>query len=236
MTPGPALSVLLLSAQLAGVDPARIEVPQAAPPAPAVKEEPRPVLRLTLEEIVRDQRRATYRREVGQGTIDFALAVGPETLWCKFHQMRVARGWSFKDLERGVTSNFPLGAYKFSYGNGYLSAMPAYPPQEPRAYLSASEMLRYLNMAAIQVLITPVQYAVLYEDGRQAPASVTLLREDSAGRLWATYKTTEELERIHWFVSINGTLYGMRLEGDVLVFYSKPTPVKGFHSDERLLD
>jgi len=236
MNIGPALSMLLLTAQTAGVDVDKTAAaPGISPPPIEELQAPKPVLRLGLKEIVENQSRAQWWGDAGRGRVGFSLAVGPEELWGEFREKGAARAWSLSELTRGVNARLYLETYSFLYQGGLVRVIPAFGRQTPQASFSVSEMLRYLHTAAIQVLFSPVRYAVLYEDGRLAPASVSLLRQDSVGQLWVTYKKVEDLDRIHWFVSINGTLFGMRLEGSELVFYSKPTPVKGFYSDERLL-
>ena len=86
-------------------------------------------------------------------------------------------------------------------------------PQSPQAIVSVPGLLRELYEAALHALFTPVEYAVLYEDGALAPAAITLLREDREGRLWATYKPVAEMGKMHWFLAVNGVMFGMKLEG-----------------------
>ena len=226
MEPISALQALILSAQLAGID-------TRLPPPPPVRlavvreaaAEPKPVLALTLKEIVSEQERAVSWSEVGRGRIGFSVGLDPEaSLWVKFRQGARAAAYPPADLENGVEEKFPVERYRFLLENGMVRALPVLPPQYPQANVSLPGMIRSAYELAAHVLFTPVDYAVLYEDGGLVPASVSLVREDSQGALWVTYSKASELSQIKWFLAVNGVLFGMKLEADKLVFYSKPAP------------
>lgn len=237
MGTGAAFLSLLMTAQTMGVDLGRLEPPAPVPATvPLVQAAPRPVLRLTLAEITRDQERAMEWHAVGRGQVGFALALGPEDLWAKLRQGAASAAWPLPRLEGGAEADFPVEPYRFLYENGNIRALPLTAPQSPQAIVSVPGLLRGLYGASLHVLFTPVEYAVLYEDGALAPASITLLREDREGRLWATYKPVAELGKTHWFLAVNGVMFGMKLEGRELVFYSQPVPLQGFRAVERRLD
>jgi len=237
MGTGAAFLSLLMTAQTVGVDLGRMDSPAAVPTAvPLVQAAPQPVLRLALADISRDQERAAQWHPVGRGQVGFVLALGPEDLWAKLRQGDAAAAWPLPRLEGGADADFPVEPYRFLYENGNIRALPLAEPQSPQAIVSVPSLLRGLYDASLRVLFTPVEYSVLYEDGALAPASITLLREDREGRLWATYKPVAELGKMHWFLAIDGVMFGMKLEGPELVFYSQPVPAKGFQARERRLD
>ncbi len=212
-----AMQALLLSAQLAGIDT------RPAPPPPVVPA--KEVLRMALSDITRDQERAYVWEPVGRGNIGFSVGLDPKAdLWAKFRQRDMSVAYPFASLEKGVDADLPVESYRFLSDGGMIRAFPLNEPQSPQANVSVPQLLRGIFDAAQHVLFTPVEYAVLYEDGSLVPGSVSLIREDNAGRFYVSYHSIEELKTIQWFVSINGTMFGMRLEGGDLVFYSKPTP------------
>ena len=224
-----ALTSLLLLSHSLGVAPL---------PKPATIEAPKLVLRIALQDIVRDQERAFVGRQVGRGWISFAVGLDPEAdLWVKLREGRRNAAYPLDKFSEGVDHFFPSGRYRFLYENGNIRAFPVSPPQSPQAILSVVAMLRRLHRTAIHVLFTPVEYAVVYERGGDVPDSVSLIREDAGGGLWVTHKSLDEMRKIHWFVSINGTRYGMKLNGDHLDFYSVSAPqAVSFSSEsERLL-
>ncbi len=226
-----ALAALLLSAGLAGIEPVMIEVPSVPGSAKATAQ--KEVLRLSFDDIIRDQVRARVYHDVGRGRVGFIAAIGPDPdlLWVKVSQGRRTAAHPLSRLESGVVEHFPVESYKFLYQNGFVRAFPLYEPRSPQANVSAPGLIRGLFNTALRVLINPVEYAVILEEG-PAPASVSLLREDYGGRLWVTHKSLDDLSAIHWFVAVNGVMYGMKRERRELVFFSKDTE-KGFRTSAR---
>ncbi|MBI3553041.1 MAG: hypothetical protein HY077_11050 [Elusimicrobia bacterium] len=218
------LKALLVSAQLMGISAVPVPPaasPRAVPPKGPVKE----VLRIPLSEITRNQERAWVYEQAGRGTLGFCAALDPKAdFWIKLRQNDRFAAHPLNDFEAGVEEDFPSDRYKIVLENGMLRAFPVDPPQSPQAHVSTPALLRGLYETAEHVLFTPVEYAVAYEDGGLVPASVSLIREDNAGRFFVSYHSKAELSEIQWFVSIDGTMYGMKLEGDDLVFSSEPTP------------
>lgn len=216
------LSSLILAAQIAGTV---ITVPPPLPPSarPAVPPQAKPVLTLTLKEIASDQSRAAISERVGKGVISFSVGLDPKAdLWINLRQEEHSLARPLKDFESTLEADFPVERYGFLYENGNIRAFPTEHPRSPQAIVSVPSMLRSLYNASLHVLFTPVEYAVVYEDGSRVPGSVSLIRQDYTGRFMITHKSLQELAQVVWFVSINGTFYGMRLEGENLVFYAKP--------------
>lgn len=227
MDASPALSALLLSAQLLGIDSALLPAPQVPRPAAvrAANPKQKEVLRLSLKEIVENQERAYASHPVGRGHVEFSLGLDPEAdLWVKLRQDGRAVAHPLARLEAGVDEDFPVEAYRFLYENGNIRALPLAEPRSPQAIVSVPGMLRNLYELSLHALFTPVDYAVLYEDGRLGPASVSLIREDHRGTFWITHKTLKEMQTVQWFLAVDGVMFGMRLAGDSLVFYSAPVP------------
>ncbi|MCX5795856.1 MAG: hypothetical protein NTY77_10210 [Elusimicrobia bacterium] len=230
MEPISAFQALLLSAQLAGVD-GRVAPPPSAAPALAplaAQPAPREVLRIPLQEIVSQADRAAESRQVGRGDIGFSLGLDPQAdLWVKFRQGSRAAAHPVADLEQGLDEAFPVEAYHFAVKDWMIRAYPAAQPQTPQADVSVAALLRRTYELAEHVLFTPVEYAVLYEDGGLVPGSVSLIREDAQGQLMVNYNKLADVQKeIQWFLGVNGVLYGMKVEGGQLVFYSEPVPPK----------
>lgn len=206
-----ALQSLAVAASLLGLDPR----PAAPPPAP------KPILRLPLAEIVQNQERAWVYEQAGRGRVGFCAALEPKAhLWIKLRQDDQALARPLSDFEAGVEADFPVERYRVVLENGMLRAFPAEPPQSPQALVSTPSLLRGLVDLAEHVLLSPFEYAVVYEDGSLVPASVTLISEDRAGRLRASYHAAADLAKVVWFASAGEVRYGMRLDGADLVFYS----------------
>lgn len=227
---GTALQALAVSASLLGVDPRPALPPAIHAKAVQPKGPVKAVLRIPLAEIVRDQERAWTWDENSSSRIGFCAAFDPAAeLWIKLKNQGRTVAHKLSDFEAGVEENFPDGRTRIVLENGYLRAFPARPPQTPQAHVSVPALTRSLYNAAEHVLFTPVDYAVVYEDGGQVPASLSLIREDAAGRLHVSYHSKAELAQIVWFVAIDGTLYGMKIEGSDLVFYTEPASVVKVH-------
>lgn len=216
-----ALGVLILSAQLAGVDTIPITPAAKAAPVGAAGGEPRAILKLSLQEITQNQERAYSLYPVGRGYIAFSVGLDPAGHWVKFRQDGRSAAHALAELEQGVEESFPVEPYRFLYENRLIRAIPVWEPQEPQANVMPADLIQGLYSAALRVLFTPLEYAVVYEDGSLAPASVSLIREDIRGRRWLIHHKAAELKEIRWFVTLDGKAYGMRLEGEDLVFYSK---------------
>lgn len=221
---GPTFHALLAAAMLAGFE-------GATPPSASKKtvdERPKEILRLSLSEIRRDQERAYERHAAGRGVLEFSAGFDPEAeLWLKVRQHGVEAARDYATVQKGFELELPVERYKFVLENGFVRAFPVAPPQSPQARASLPALIRGLYNAALQVEFSPIRYAIVHEPGLSdsVPASLCLIREDLQGRFWITHKTLAEMRQIQWFVSINGLMRGMRIEGGELVFFSKPTPV-----------
>lgn len=222
------LPALLLMAQSAGVDVDRVKAPQvgSVQVVASEQEQPQPILKISFREIEENQRRAIENRSYGSAQFKFALAFSPDEPWAKVSQDHDHQAFKFSALEQGVTTSFPSGLWKLNYSGGFIQLhKPFDQPGTPRLRVNVPLMVRsHYNLALHIQFAGLVEYAVFYEDGSPIPISVSLLREDRQGRLWITDGRYDRIKNIHWFLAINGTLYGMRREGLLLVFYTKPVP------------
>ncbi|PCI37275.1 MAG: hypothetical protein COB53_06980 [Elusimicrobia bacterium] len=205
-----ALQSLLLAAQVAGVSPAPLFESGVAANVP------QQILSLPLAEIREAQSSASVVREVDGVRLTFSAASGPETLWLRVFGAGVTRQWSWKALGAGVSGSFGGKTIRFSAdAQGLVTA--------GSLTFSFLDELWRLYDRAVRIRIDPVLYAVTYENGSAGiPPSVSLIRKDSEGMGWITYRSVDRLAGIHYFVAVNGVLFGMRLEGQSLVFYRKP--------------
>ena len=229
MEPLSAFQALLLSAQLAGVG-GKPALPAALPtplvPA-AAQSAPKPILTIPLQKIAAEQERAVAYEEVGRGRIGFNIALDPQAeLWVEFRQGERLVGHAIPALEKGVDERFPVEDYRFAVEDWTVRAYPLAAPQSPQASVPVPALLRSSYELALHVLFAPVEYAVLYEDGRSGvPASLSLLRQAQDGTLYVTYNKLSDLQaKLKWFLAVNGVMFGMKAEGDSLVFYSQPVP------------
>lgn len=222
------LSILMaVSPQGTGIP----RVPQPPPPAQVtVRTENRAqeILRLTLDEIRKDQERAWEGRDVGGYWLEFMAGFDPEVeLWVKV-RARSGRvmAFSFEELQGGVNVTLDYIPFRVILEGGTLRVFRR-DMQHQHVLVSLPVLIRALYDRAIHVLFPITEYAVLREEF-PLPDAIVLLRRDYSGRLWATYYVDEQMGTIRWFLAENGVLYGMQLEGDDLVFYNKPVPETSF--------
>jgi hypothetical protein len=218
------LESLILSAQLSGVSPAGLEAPKFA--AAAAKGAPQAVLTLKLADIRVRHDAIETRARVGRGEFGFSLLSGPESLHFIARQDGVEKHWPLAELKDGVSGEFPKQRIGLKRDGEFVRVSPANPPPDAEALVSVPELVDSLYAEAIRIVADIVRYAVVYEDGGRAPAAVSLLRRDSQGMYWISYRPVDRLKSIHYFVAVNGVLYGMRLEGENLVFYAKESDAK----------
>ncbi len=216
-----ALQSLVLAAQVAGVSPAPLFESGLAVNVP------QPILSLPLAEITAAQNSSKIIRNVDGVLLAFSAASGPEMLWLRVSGEGVARQWSWQELSGGVSASFGNQTIRFSIDErGGVTAGSV-------SFNLLDDMWR-LYEKAVRISIDPVLYAVTYEDGFSGvPRSVSLIRKDSEGMGWISYRSSDRLAEIHYFVAVNGVLYGMRLEGEMLVFYSKPIEATILEMEER---
>lgn len=206
-----ALQSLVLAAQLSGV------------PAPAPVDIPKPILRLDLKEVARDQDRAWVPLQAGSRELFFSVGFGPEyELFVKVRQGGVTLALPQSKLEAKAVVSLPAGRYRLEYEGGIVRAFALDEPGGGQLF--AGELIRSLYSAAVLVRLGVVDYAVLYEDGALIAKSATFLRQDQAGRFYLAYRDAAQLSKIEWLLAVNGVMYGVRLEGGTLGFYSKPVP------------
>ncbi len=226
MTPETALAALMALAGSIGVAP--VAAPAPPPAASAAPETPRPILRLTLDEIRRDQDRAFQGYPLGRSWLELSVGLDPAAeLWIKFRQGGEVLGRTVKALSDWNDLDLPGEPARAIYENGLLRFHPALDPRAQHTVVPVPGLIRGLYDASLHVLLGgAVDYAVVVEDG-PVPESLCLLRRDNGGTIWVTHRSKAEMAELQWFLAVNGTLYGMRMEGDSLVFYSKPVPPAG---------
>ncbi len=217
-----ALAAVALAAGLTGLQPVSVTSPTGAPGRRTVA---KPILRVSLDEIVRDQDRAYEAHAVGRHAVELSVGFDPKAnLWAKFRQAGAVEARAVDSLAEWNDIELPNESYRAIYESGMLRLHPALDPRTTHTVVSVPQLISGVYNAAIHVLMgNIVEYAVVHEAG-PVPASICLIRRDRGGRMWITYRTLDEMREIQWFVSVNGTLHGMRLEGRELVFYSKPAP------------
>lgn len=221
-----AFSALLAYAHLLGVAP----VPPA--PSPAPREE----LRIPLSEISAQQARSQDYEPVGRGGVGFTAALDDKAeLWIRLRQQDQNAAFPLAAFDKGVDVDFPVERVHALVENGVIRAYPVDEPQTPQAHVMIPDLLRALVTDAEHVLFTPVDYAVLYENDGLVPPSLSLVREDQSGRYYVNYHSVAELAQISWFVSIDGTMHGVEIDGKDVVFFSKPAPPAAPPRAERLV-
>lgn len=203
-----ALESLVLSAQLLGL----------SAPAPKPLDVPSPVLRLDLAEVQRDQDRAWQDLQVGAHAVGLTAAFNEQAgLVIKLRQAGVTLSYHQSALVGGKEIQLPRGRYKVWHENGIVRIFAL--DERGGGQLFAMDLVRSLYNAAVIVRLGVVDYAVV-----QGHDSISFLRRDDAGRYYVAYRPAARLARIEWLLAVNGLMYGVRLEGASLAFYSKPLP------------
>jgi hypothetical protein len=136
--------------------------------------------------------------------------------WIVLRQGGRAVAHALTDFDGGVVEEFPAGRTRTVLKNGVL--------QGPRGDISVQDLVQALFESAKHQAFPPVDYALALEHGGLVPASVSLIRRDADGNFFVSYHSPSELAKIDWILGVNGTLYGVKLEGAALVFYSEPAP------------
>ncbi|MBI4387013.1 MAG: hypothetical protein HY551_06495 [Elusimicrobia bacterium] len=218
-----ALRALIVWASFAGVGTPFTRVD------PVIESDPTEIERAALREVLRAQERIYETRPIASAALDFGIGFDPTGYaWGKFRQRGYAAAFSVEKLKEGLEWNFPSSRYRLSFSRGNFSASPAR-QQSPVAEVPLLILLSRAFEEGRQVQFGPVRYALLYEDGRDIPGSLSLLRKDEDGIFWVTYNGLEQARAgIRWFLSVNGTLFGLRLEGEHIVFYKKPARKDSF--------
>lgn len=221
-----AIQMLILSAQLAGIDaPPIAPLSVAKSKARTAPTSPQLVMRVPLDEIARRQDQAGFDRIAGRGRIHFAIGFDPQAYpWVKLSQGGYSSAYPLSKLKQGVEEAFPAEAYRFLYDHDSIRAVPLDAPQTPQAEVQRMELVENLYHTAARVSFPFVRYAVLYEDGGLVPGSICLLRREGPGHFEVSYHKLEDLKEIEWFLGVSCVLYGIRLEHGSLAFYSKPIP------------
>jgi len=218
-----ALQTLVLAAQVAGVSPSALEAPAFES---GIANSPQPILSLPLAEIRAAQNSSIIVREVDGVSLSFSAASGPEMLWLRVSGEDETHQWSWKTLSGGVSASFGGKIVKISADDRGLINVGSV------SFNLLDEMWR-LYGKAVHIRIDPVLYAVTYEDGSAGiPHSISLIRRDTQGMGWIAYRDSQRLATIHYFIAVNGVLYGMRLEGENLVFYAKPNTASAQRFEE----
>lgn len=218
-----AFSALLISAQLAGAPAnspaAGTTVPAVSPEAAGEAAGVRPIGRAPLAGISAGRDRAAVRRTLGGRELGFTLALGPDGyLWVKVAAEKGFKIISIPALRRVVDAEIGGVFYRFRM-KGDLIEAAAHSGETVR--VSLRHMAESLYELGLHAAFGPVVYTMLYEDGAVLPEAAGLLRKDDAGDFWVTYAPPEG-SGIHWFLAVDGTMFGLRLERPELAFYSQP--------------
>lgn len=183
-----------------------------------------PVVQVPLKGVQAGMARATIFRQVGSGNLGFSVALMPDGyLGLRVREGGQARVYSIPELRSGVLADLPSGSYRMAIDDRTTISIAQVGGRGAVAQVDLLNLVEALYRLGVHVNFSPVAYTVLYEDGSDVAEAGGLLRRDSNGMFWITHKTASELTTIRYFVAINGTLYGMRLEKPWLVFYSKPS-------------
>lgn len=195
-----AFESLVLAAQLAGVSVAPIKAPVL----------PTEIARYALADVVAAQDSAC--KVVSGLRVCAAFGTDYET-WIKVSQGGATLAFPESKLRQGADA---FGK-RLSYARGVLAV--------GAEDVEMIELLASIYAKAKRIRLGVVDYAVLYEDGALVPRSATFVRKDPEdGQFYIAWRPAAELQTYEWLLAVNGIMYGPRLEGAEMGFYSKPVP------------
>lgn len=215
-----AFGLLLQAALLTGAQP-----PQVLPAAAVAHAEPeRRVGAVALSEVLAAQEGAFVERAGPLDKFAFAAAFDHEGApWIKARQGAWRGAYPAEALVAGVEAELPSGRHRLWLERGIVKIKPAARDVAPAA-VAVEELYHALYERAAKLNIPAVEYALLHEAGESLEAAVCLLRRDDQGRYWVGFNRLARLARVRWFAAVNGQMYGMRVEGPLLVFVTAPVP------------
>jgi hypothetical protein len=146
------------------------------------------------------------------------------TLWAKNAAGQTA---AVKETEliAAATATLPSGSFRLRKENGTIVVQAADGASSAAsATVTGAQLLDALYQESLRVCFAhAVSYAVIRNVDPSSHASgIMLLRLSREGVYYSSFVTDAELRRTHWIVGVDTTLYGVKLEGDRLVFVAKP--------------
>jgi hypothetical protein len=204
-----ALSSLALAFGLAAapsLPPAPLPQGKAALAAPVLE-----IARLSLADIASAQAGGALT----SGRVSLAAAFDHEgDAWLKVGVAGETRAFKLSGLAAGLDVVIGGERLNVSEAGGVVAA--------GAASVKYSELVARLFAAAKHAKPHDLlDYAVVAEKAGDMPASLCLIRRDSAGAFWITFRKPEELAKPSWFAAVNGVLKGFLLQGADLVFVEK---------------
>ncbi len=186
---------------------------------------PKLLLELNLNAFTSPKKKAFISRPVGGGLIEVAAQIGLDSsLWTEFRQDGVTRIYSREDLAKGQTAVFPSHRYFISLKNDAVLVKDLDDPQGVQAKIIAHDLLRPLYDSVDKITIDSIVFAPVYQPGPRPQASVCLLQLEE-GNFYVMHESVDSLRQsIQWFLGVDQTMYGAKLNGDVLQFYGKRGP------------
>ena len=186
---------------------------------------PKLLLELNVNAFTSPKKAAFISRPVGDDLIKVAVQIGSDSsLWTEFRQEGVTRIYSREELAKGATAVFPSHRYFISLKNDAVWVKDLDDPQGVQAKIVADDLLRPLYDSVDKITIDSLVFAPVYQPGPQPEASVCLLQFEE-GNFYVMHEKVSALRKsIQWFLGVDQTMYGAKLNGGVLQFYGKRGP------------
>lgn len=219
------VSAVALAAQLAGPGAAPVTVPHSvqapAPAAAPALPAPTALGTMALAVVAQKQAAAAAVVRVGPAQVNVSVAFPDEDGALQLDQAGQSVQVPFDALAQGAPAELPYGHYTVKLFAGLVEIST---PDGALGRVSLDSLMARLQSRAAQLSFDPVVYAVALDGTPQAPKSVALLRQDSEGTYWVAWHGAQELQSIVWLVAIDDAMYGMKLGGGALDFFSEPAP------------
>ncbi|MBI3565935.1 MAG: hypothetical protein HY079_12115 [Elusimicrobia bacterium] len=216
-----ALASLVLAASVAGgpaVTP--VATPRAVPVRRAAAHTE--VARAPLASVAAATAAGVLTRDFGGAPLTLAISFDEKAdSWLTLRRGAWSASFSESAAAAGAPVALPGGAATLTRAGGVWRLATA------GATLTATEkeLIDALYAAARKFTLGPVTYAAVWEDGARTPAALDLLRRDADGNYFVTYRSPAQMRGgVQWFLGADMILYGMRFDGNDLVFVSEPVP------------
>ena len=145
-------------------------------------------------------------------------------IWPKDSSMDNKTLWLEAELEKGAVYEYRGIKFNLVLENGIVNIAYDEPGNKFISKISYDDIFHKLYFNAEKIIFADrVEYAIIRNhDPLNDKEGIIALRRDREGMFWYSFNLDDIISnQIKWLVGINGVLYGMRIQDNNLVFFSK---------------
>ncbi|MCG2726989.1 MAG: hypothetical protein L6420_12210 [Elusimicrobia bacterium] len=161
-------------------------------------------------------------------------------IWPENSSMDKKTLWPETELEKGAVYEYQDIRFNITLTSGIISVRYALSGKEFISRLSYDDIFNKLYSNTEKIMFADsVEYAIIRNrDPLNDKDGIITLRRDNDGMFWYSFNSDDIISnQIKWLVGINSVLYGMKIRGNNLVFFSKLIDIDNkIHGKEKLLD